>query len=237
MKYFKFAQISEETGISWAIAQPSSGPSYPKIPGLNLNLVVQLSQSPIYYVANVADNAVADPDNHIFELTKEEYASELKIHTLSLLNSEKESLYKQELDFRNEIFSKYHDTASLAGIYKYQQAKELISDNTALAVEIRAEATARGVEPEVLANKIIENHEDFRNKEAKIAGIRGKIFDRLESFVFDMDNPDSSYLDAVSVEVIGSKIDNVYEDGEMVEEEVDVVVPKYRLEIQKRFQY
>jgi hypothetical protein len=26
MKYFKFAQISQDTGISWAIAQPVSGP-------------------------------------------------------------------------------------------------------------------------------------------------------------------------------------------------------------------
>lgn len=237
MKYFKFAQISQDTGISWAIAQPVSGPSYPDIPGLEISDSIQLAQSPIYYLASVDDEAEANPANHIFELTMSEYAEHLKDHVMYHLNLEKDSIYQEEYNFRQSVFSKYHDTASLAGVYKYEQAKELVADNLAAAVEIRAEATARGVEAVVLANRIIENHEDFRAKEAKIAGIRGKIFDRLEAFQFDLDDAVVSYQDAFSQDVIGTRTENVFEDGEMVEKVVDVKVGKYQLALATRFQY
>ena len=69
MKYFKFTQISQDTGISWAIAQPISGPSYPDIPGLDLSTTIQLAHSPIYYIGMVADNVVADPDNQLLPNT------------------------------------------------------------------------------------------------------------------------------------------------------------------------
>lgn len=237
MKYFKFAQISQDTGISWAIAQPISGPSWPEIPGLNLNTSVQLSHNPIYYLAKVDDSAVANPDNHIFELTLAEYAEELKQHVMNITNKEKDSIYTEECSFREAIFNKYHDTASIAGVYKYQQAKELIEDNGAPAPEIRTEAASRGVDVLVLAVRIIDNHESFRNKEAKIAGIRGRIWDRLQTFEFDLENPDVSYAEFLSSEVIGTITETVFEDGEMVNKEVDVSVNKYTLALGTRFQY
>jgi hypothetical protein len=237
MKYFKFAQISQDTGISWAIAQPVSGPSWPKIPGLNLDTSVQLSHNPIYYLAKVGNTAKANPDNHIFELTLTEYAEELNQHVMNILNKEKDSIYTEEYSFRESIFSKYHDTASIAGVYKYQQAKELIENNDAPAPEVRAEAAARDIDVLVLAARIIDNHESFRNKEAKIAGIRGKIWDRLQSFEFDLENPNDSYAEFFSNEVIGTRTENVFEDGEMVEKEVDVTVNKYVLALGTRFQY
>jgi hypothetical protein len=237
MKYFKFTQISQDTGISWAIAQPVSGPSYPDIPGLDLNSSIQLVHSPIYFIAKVADEAVANPENHFFDLTLEEYAEELKQHVLFHLNQEKESIYQEEYNFRTSIFSKYHDTASIAGVYKYEQAKELISDDEADAVEIRAEAAARGIDPVAMANRIIENHESFRAKEAKIAGIRGKILDRLEEYQFDLEDPDTSYAEFRTEEVIGERVETVFEDGEKVEKTVDVKVGKYVLALDTRFQY
>ena len=103
MKYFKFAQISQETGISWAIAQPISGPSYPDIPGLDASSLVQLAYNSTYYVGPVDDGAVADPDNHIFEITAAEYAQELKQHVIHQLNKEKDSIYQEEYSFRSSI--------------------------------------------------------------------------------------------------------------------------------------
>ena len=85
MKYFKFAQISQDTGISWAIAQPVSGPSWPEITGLNISTSIQLSHNPIYYIAQVDDTAVANPDNHIFELTTGEYAEEIKQRQIEII--------------------------------------------------------------------------------------------------------------------------------------------------------
>lgn len=237
MKYFKFAQISAETGVSWAIAQPVSGPSWPQIPGLDLSSAVQLAHSPIYYLAIVDDSAVADPANHIFELTQQEYAKELEAHTFYKLNEERDSIYKQEYEFRESQFSKYHDTASIAGIYKYEQAKAVLADPLADAPEVVAEANARGVTVAEMATRIIQNHESFRAKEAKIAGIRGRIQDRLNGFVFDMNDPDLSYTEFMSVEVVGTRTEQMFEDGEMVEKEVDVTVGKYKLGLPTRFEY
>ena len=237
MKYFKFAQISQDTGISWAIAQPLSGPSYPDIPGLDLNTSVQLAHTPIYYIASVSNEAVADPDNHIFELTDGEYAEELKQHVMYQLNKEKDSIYQEEYNFRQSIFSKYHDTASTAGIYKYEQAKALVADATAAAPDVRAEATARGVAPAVMAARIITNHEDFRAKEAKIAGIRGKIFDRVSAYEFNLEDADGSYTEFLTEEVVGTRTGQVFEDGNLVEKVIDVKVHKYQLALGTRFQY
>lgn len=237
MKYFKFAQISQETGVSWAIAQPVSGPSWPSIPGLDLNNSIQLVHAPIYYLARVGSTAVADPDNHIFELTLAEYAEELKTHVMHKLNEERDSVYRQEKEFRDSLFSKYHDTASIAGIYKYEQAKAVIADPTAAAVDVRAEATARGVTVAAMANRIIANHESFRAQEAKIAGIRGKVMDRLSGYAFDMSEPDASYADFTSTEVVGTETRQEFENGQMVDKEVDVVVGKYSLSLGTRFRY
>jgi hypothetical protein len=237
MKYFKFAKISRETGISWAIKQPISGPSWPEITGLDLNNSIQLSYNPTYYIAPVGNKAKDNPENHIFELTTEEYANELKRHVEYILNQEKDSIYQEEFNFRQSIFSKYHDTATAAGIYKYQQAKAFVEDESTDVPDLIVEAQARGLEVITLANRIIENHEAFRNKEAKIAGIRGKILDRLNGYTFDLENPNASYEEFLSEEVIGTSTENVYEDGEMIEKEVDVKVRKYQLSLGTRFQY
>jgi len=237
MKYFKFAQISQDTGISWAIAQPVSGPSWPDLPGLDVSASIQLSHNPTYYIAQVNDTAVANPDNHIFELTAGEYAEQLKQHVMYQLNKEKDSIYQEEYNFRQSIFSKYHDTASTAGIYKYEQAKALVADATAAALDVRAEATARGVAPAVMAGRIITNHEDFRAKEAKIAGIRGKIFDRVSTYVFNLDDADASYAEFLTQDVVGTRTEQVLENGAMVERVVDVKVGKYQLGLGARFQH
>ena len=235
MKYFKFTQISSDTGISWAIAQPVSGPSWPDIPGLDISSSIQLNN--LYYLAQVSDEAIANPDNHQFELTPEEYAQELKTHVLHQLNREKDNIYKEENEFRRSVFSKYHETASIAGIYKYNQAKELLVNNDAPALEVRAEAAARGSMVLELANRIIQNHESFRDKEAKIAGIRGRILDRIEAFVFDLDNPETSYQEFLEEEIIGTREERVMENSEMVNKTVDVKVGKYKLDIGTRFNF
>lgn len=237
MKYFKFAQISQETGISWAIAQPISGPSYPNIPGLDASLLVQLAYNSTYYIAQVNDAAVANPGNHIFELTAVEYAEELKQHVMYQLNKEKDSIYQDEFNFRESIFSKYHDTASTAGIYKYEQAKALVADATAAAPDVRAEATARGGAPSLIANRIITNHEDFRAKEAKIAGLRGKILDRINLYEFDLEDTAGSYAEFLTEDIVGTITRTEFEDGKLVEKVVDIKVRKYQLDLGTRFQY
>jgi hypothetical protein len=279
MKYLKFTQIDADSGISWAIKQPRSGPSMPNIPGLGSNPVIQLSHSPFYFVTKIDEDAInaqltseweakiaarleaglepfqegdfiprefrqpdpvvfeTDPDKHFFVLTFEEYANELKDHVMYQVNNEKNTLYEQENNFRSSTFTPYHNTASVAGIYKYEQAKALIADSNATATEVRAEATARGVDVTAMANRIIQNHESFRTKEAKIAGIRGKMQDRLNAYTFDLTDPEASLTEYNSTEVMATVKQNVFENDEMVEKDVDVTVHKYSLALPARFEH
>ena len=237
MKYFKFAQISADTGISWAIKQPISGPSWPNLPGLDLSKIIQLATNPTYYVAAVGNAAQSNSENHIFHLTFEEYAKEVEQHVLHLINKEKDGIYETEYLFRNSTFSKYHETASLAGIYKYEQAKALVADVDADAPVIRIEATARGIDPVVMANRIIENHESFRAKEAKISGIRGKILDRLNAYEFDLSDPEGSYEEFMSEEVIGTRELPEFHRVIGGPTEVEVKVRKYQISLESRFNH
>lgn len=237
MKYFKFAKISADTGISWAIEQPISGPSWPDLPGLDLSKAIQLATNPTYYVASVGNAARSDSDNHIFHITSEQYAKEIQEHVLHNLNREKDSVYEAEYLFRNSTFNKYHDTASIAGIYKYEQAKSLVADVDADAPVIRIEAASRGIDPVAMANRIIENHDSFRNKEAKISGIRGKILDRLNAYEFDLTDPEGSYEEFMSEEVIGMRTIPEYQRAIGEPTEVEVKVRKYQISLQSRFDH
>lgn len=235
MKYFKFTQISAESGISWMIEQPRSGPSLPFtiLPGLTN--VTQLSYDPAYYVGEADDSAQANPDNFMFEITAQERAEELQKHIEHLRQQRLDKIYAEEKEFRGAIFSKYDESASVAGVYKYEEAKSLVADNTASAVTVRQEATLRGLDPVVLAQRIITNHEDYRSKEAKIAGIRGLIFDRLTGFTFDLQNPDASVQEFFLEEKIGERTENRFVEGVITEVTVDVMVGKYEHAIGTRY--
>lgn len=232
MKHFKFAQVSDETGISWAIAQPISGPIMPPLPGLTN--IIQLDS--LYYLGEADDQAQAEPDNYIFELTLEQYAAEIKTLTDRIVQEKLNRLYQEEKDYRRAVFNKYDETATIAGVYKYQEAKELLLDNNAAAPQVRQEASVRGQDVLVVANRIITNHEAFRDKEAKIAGIRGKILDRLTSFVVDVNDPLASWTDFTSVEKIGEEVRPTmnFQTGMMEDKLVDVKVGKYELNIETR---
>jgi len=52
-----------------------------------------------------------------------------------------------------------------------------------------------------------------------------------------LENPDASYTEFLTNEVIGTRTENVFEDGKMVAKEVDVTVNKYTLTLGTRFQY
>jgi len=235
MKYFKFTQISAESGVSWMIEQPLSGPSLPHsiLPGLTN--ITQLAHTPAYYIGQVDDSAQPNPDNYIFDLTEEERALELSKHVEHVRNQKLEKIYREEKEYRQAIFSKYDESASIAGVYKYEEAKTLLADSAASAVLIRQEASIRGMAPVALAQKIFDNHESFRSKEAKIAGIRGMVLDRLTSYTFDLNNPDTSVEEFFATEKIGEKTVEKYIDGTLTVVTEDVVVGKYDLAIDSRF--
>tara|TARA_Y100000593_G_scaffold6989_1_gene13196 strand:+ start:2218 stop:2616 length:399 start_codon:yes stop_codon:yes gene_type:complete len=75
--------------------------------------------------------------------------------------------------------------ASASG-YKYDAAVAFISSATANA-GLTTEAFYRGTTVSTLANKIKTNHEAYITKEAKIAGIRGLLFDRIDGILAGID--------------------------------------------------
>lgn len=235
MKYFKFSQVSVDTGISWIIAQPVSGPKYPDLPGLNV--FAQLEHAKGFFIGTADDSAEADPKNYIFEITAEQYGKEIQDHINATLGLWKSEMEQDEKAIRASMLGKYHETASLAGIYKYEQAKALVADSTASAPDVRAEATLRGADPVVLANRIITNHENFRALESKIAGVRGKITDRMENYEFDATDPIASFNEFFSSEKVGSiKVKDLSQDG-LVEKDMDIMVGKYHPSLSTRLRF
>ena len=100
------------------------------------------------------------------------------------LLSQKHPKFPKHQKFRQLVFGKYDDTATSSGIYKYNEAIKFLADGTP-SLDITTEASVREVTETEIAEKIVVNHEAFRVKEAKIAGLRGKILDRLDAYTFD----------------------------------------------------
>lgn len=227
MKIFKFRQVDAKTGISVAIERPKEGPTNPALPGLT-GIFDQYNH---YRYANVDDSAVADPENFIFEITQEELVADVQNKVNETLAYWKDLLYKNEKELRQLVFGKYDDTATSSGIYKYNEAVKFLADGTP-SLDITTEASVRGVTETEIAERIVVNHEAFRVKEAKIAGLRGKILDRLDVYAFDDTDPLGSWDELVKrMEVIGQ------EPGPNPDEERDVEVGYYSPELALRWQY
>lgn len=231
MKIFKFRQVDAATGISVAIEKSLEGPTNPSLPGL-----VEIFDEYNYYkYAHVDDSAVADPENYIFEITQDELTNDVQGKVNQYLENWKSQVYKNEKDLRQQVFGKYDDTATSSGIYKYDEAKQFLNNGTP-SPTISEEATIRGVSETEIAQRIIDNHEAFRIKEAKIAGLRGKILDRLNGYTFDSNDPLGSWDELVKrTEVIGQRKPDVVGPGP--QQNLDVVVGYYSPELALRWEY
>ena len=232
MKIFKFRQVDAKTGISVAIERPMEGPTNPALPGL-----VEIFDEYNYYkYAHVDDSAVADPENFIFEITEAELTADVQGKVDDVLAAWTAQVYQNEKDLRQLVFGKYDDTATSSGIYKYNEALKFVETGAA-SLDLTTEASTRGVTVEDIAIKIIENHELFRVREAKIAGLRGKILDRLNGYTFDTDDALGSWDELVKrTEVIGHREPGP-NPGPGPEPDLDVKVGYYAPDLATRWQY
>jgi hypothetical protein len=230
MKTFKFRQVDAKTGISVEIEKSKEGPTNPSLPGL-----VEIFDLDNFRYATVDDDAIANPENYIFEITEEEFAADVELKVNRYLEMWKRDIYENEKTLRNQVFGKYADTATSSGIYKYQEALNYLNDGTSSAV-LTAEAESRGVTVNEIATRIVENHEAFRVKEAKIAGLRGKILDRLDAYTFDATDALGSWKElAERREVIGQREPEMGMSG--MQEDLDVKVGYYTPELSTRWEY
>jgi hypothetical protein len=229
MKLFKFRQVDAKTGISVVLEKPREGPTNPTLPGLE---VIFDFNNFIY--ANVNNTATPDPENYIFEITEEELTADVQAKTNQYLEMYKTNAYSEEIELRNQVFGKYHDTATSSGIYKYQEALNFLADGTPSA-DITTEATVRGVSETEIAERIVTNHEAFRTKEAQIAGLRGKVLDRLDAYEFDATDAIGSWKELMErQEVIGQR-EPSGAGGQT--EDLDVKVGYYTPSLSIRWEY
>lgn len=229
MKIFKFRQVDAKTGISVVIERPKEGPTNPTLPGLEV--IFDFNN---FLYGTVDDTAEADPENYIFEITQEELDADIEAKTNQYLEMYKTDAYKEEIELRNQVFGKYHDTATSSGIYKYQEALEFLTNGTPSA-DITTEATVRGVTETEIAQRIVDNHENFRTKEAQIAGLRGKVLDRLDAYVFDATDAIGSWKELMErTEVIGQREPNGVGGQEA---DLDVKVGYYTPSLSIRWEY
>jgi hypothetical protein len=237
MKYFKFTMVDAKTGISINRETSLEGPTLPPIDGLEV-LFQDTAISEFWYGRSNSKTAKDNPENQTWELSLSEFSDVISTTIQRSVNNIKDVLYISEKEARDIILGKYHATASLAGIYKYDQAVAYLNDPTVIGSELSTEATVRGLSIQDMATRIKTNHESFRLNEATIAGIRGMLLDRLNDYVYNGSaNPWAAYQDYLRPEQVGTRTQMVFEDGNMVDKEIPVTVPYHGSDIITRFTY
>ena len=181
-KNIKWIKVDSVTGVSEATTKPKNGAVNPNLSGL-----VQQFDWGQYQYGTADDGVTVDPSNHIHEITDAEYITDITGKIDEFVRTWKTVIYEQEIDLRKRELGTYADSvyASASG-YKYDAAVAFISSATANA-GLTTEAFYRGTTVSTLANKIKTNHEAYITKEAKIAGIRGLLFDRIDGIMAGID--------------------------------------------------
>ena len=181
-KNIKWIKVDSVTGVSEATTKATNGSVHPNLSGL-----VQQFDWGQYQYGTADDSVSVDPSNHIHEITDAEYITDITGKIAEFVREWKTVVYEQEIELRKTELGTYADSvyASASG-YKYDAAVAFISSATANA-GLTTEAFYRGTTVSTLANKIKTNHEAYITKEAKIAGIRGLLSDRIDGIMAGID--------------------------------------------------
>ena len=209
-KNIKWRQVDGKTGISIAITphydtDAYRGPVHPNISGLEIG---EFEMDDWFY--GTCDDAVtissADNDNDLWEVSDADYINDITSKTNELKDVWKHKLYEKEFLLREKVLGTYADSvyASTAG-YKYNAAIAFLNNGTA-NVGLTTEADVRGISVSALATKIKNNHEAYIHNEAKICGIRGMMYDRINTIGIDTSSVSAalaSYVGLSTTENIG----------------------------------
>lgn len=241
MKYVKFKMVDHITGISVNREESLNGAQLPYL-GDMTNLFVGFGSK--WYYAEVGDDAPFDSENFITELTLEEYTEEIRYLIILLQESAIEKAYVQEKQLRDQLFGKYHESVTTAGINKYKEALDVINGGE-ISSCLKVESDFRNISAQDLARKIINNYDKFRETDAKVSGLRGMIVDRISSFIFDSDNPYQSlcrYQEKENIPNVRLYSQSMFTIGLLPTDEMNVeniadLVEKHDPELQRRWEY
>ena len=181
-KNIKWIKVDSVTGVSEAITKAKNGATHPNLSGLS-----QTFDWGQYQYGTADDSVTVDPSNHIHEITDGEWIADIKGKIEEFVRTWKTVVYEQEIELRKQKLGTYADSvyASASG-YKYDAAVAFISSATPNA-GLTTEAFYRGTTVSTLANKIKTNHEAYITKDAKISGLRGLLFDRIDGIMAGID--------------------------------------------------
>jgi len=181
-KNIKWIKVDSVTGVSEAITPAKNGAVNPSLSGLD-----QQFDWGQYWYGTADDGVSTDDSNHIHEISDAEWITDITGKIDEFVRTWKVDIYEQEIDLRKKELGTYADSvyASASG-YKYDAATAFISSATPNA-GLTTEAFYRGTTVSTLANKIKTNHEAYITKEAKIAGIRGLLYDRIDGILAGID--------------------------------------------------
>ncbi len=181
-KNIKWIKVDSVTGVSEAITKSKNGAINPNLSGL-----VETFQRGQYHYGTADDSVSIDDSNHIHEITDGEWIADIKGKIEEFVREWKTVVYEKEIELRKKELGTYADSvyASASG-YKYDAATAFISSATPNA-GLTTEAFYRGCTVSTLATKIKTNHEAYITKEAKIAGLRGMMYDRIDGILAGID--------------------------------------------------
>ena len=181
-KNIKWIKVDSLTGVSEATTKPKNGAVNPNLSGLS-----ETFDWGQYKYGTADDSVTVDPSNHIHEITDAEWITDITGKINEFVREWKVVVYEKEIDLRKKELGTYADSvyASASG-YKYDAATAFISSATPNA-GLTTEAFYRGTTVGTLAAKIKTNHEAYITKEAKIAGLRGLMYDRIDGILAGID--------------------------------------------------
>jgi len=205
-KNIKWIKVDSVTGVSEATTKPTNGAVNPNLSGLT-----QTFDWGQYKYGTADDSVTVDPSNHIHEITDAEWITDITGKINEFVREWKVVVYEEELTLRKKELGTYADSvyASASG-YKYDAAVAFISSATPNA-GLTTEAFYRGTTVNTVATKIKTNHEAYITKEAKIAGLRGLLSDRIDGILAGIDTSTvakalESYAGIHTSEKIGERI-------------------------------
>ena len=181
-KNIKWIKVDSVTGVSEATAKATNGAVNPNLSGLTEQF--DWGQ---YKYGTADDSVSANDSNHIHEITDAEWISDIYGKIDEFVREWKVLVYENELDLRKTELGTYADSvyASASG-YKYDAAVAFLSSATANA-GLTTEAFYRGTTVNTIATKIKANHEAYITKDAKISGLRGLLYDRIDGILAGID--------------------------------------------------
>jgi len=181
-KNIKWIKVDSVTGVSEATTKAKNGAANPNLSGLT-----ETFEWGQYHYGTADDSVSTDDSNHIHEITDAEWITDITGKIQEYVREWKTVVYERELDLRKTELGTYADSVYASGSgYKYDAAVAFISSATPNA-GLTTEAFYRGTTVGTLAAKIKTNHEAYITKDAKISGLRGLMYDRIDGILAGID--------------------------------------------------